>query len=721
MANDNLVQRFLLYSFIIGLICALGSFFIVHRASNLLIANNLQTRFLAASTTLNDILRWQEKKAVNNSRMLTKDVAFRLAYQNRRLPSISTILNRFQLYANANFIQLRDLNKNILWDTRRQNTNSTLEQLNISPEIFQQAIQSSSARSLMRIGNVTYSIITIPLQAPTHVGWLIYAFPFTQTIAEQILRETGSHISLLSSQQGQGVITLSTLPGADTEIAQATFKQLRWTPNVAFQIQLETDGYTSIAQQLSGTQENGSIVFYHYPLKSKNAFWWPILITFLGSSIAVITLGMGLSYVYSSRLVDTLIVIGRNLRLIVKGRQPNFPRKKFNDDRSGLIDACLQLVTYVNNLTHTQQKDLDVIRERNYELNTELRAIKRRLFQAELMLEVVNATHFMTKPVEIVGHILHNIISRFRFERASIMILNEDTNELDLKLVKKWDPSTNEIKTVTPESKVRLKKNEGIAGLTLESGRAHVAESGYQDQLFKKYEDDDLNETVNSIICLPLKKRTSTFGVINISTSKPRGLILKNDMDLLEKIAAYASLAIGNARLYTASIVDPLTQVYKSRYIMERLKSELQMARRTQTLLSIFAIEIDNSETQTTRFGSQVFNRLLQAVAEILTETLRKTDLIGRYQNNLFLVILPHTDKAAAQTVAEKILRIVNSEHIITSAGPIQVTLSIGVVTISELQSRTDKLVSQAMTALTNAKREGGDKMVIAEDLQLGT
>ena len=709
MAFDSIVQRFIFYTLTIVGTGGLGTTLIVNQTISSEVNKNIEMRTAAASKTLKDLFDTQEKRAIQNIYTLSNDLTLRAAYQSRNSKLASTILARYQKKAGTAFIRLLDPRGSLLAETFIDDSASSRLPLKIPSKVFERARERSFAASLAQTTRATFNVVVGAWRTTDHLGWLVYGFRVERAIPEQILREAGAHLSIFSSQNGQGRITATTLQDQDRKAADTYLTQLRWDTRGPFNLNLKSDTYISLAHRLVGTPENGVVAFFHYPKKQQRAPLALALVVVIAGFIGAIALGLGLSYLFSNRLVETLFLVGRNLRALLKGRPSRFPQSQAKDERDTLVEVSRNLVTYFNNLNQEAASFVGKIRERNYGLNAELRHLKREIFESEVLLDVVNATHFMTKPVQIVERILDKIIAGFHFERASVMILNEKNQILELKVVKKWDPESNSIRSITPESKVTLHKNEGIAGLVMETGKAHVAESGFQDPLFKRYSDGLLNETVNSIICLPLKRRTNTFGVINISTSKPRGMVLKHDMDLLERVSEYASQAIANARLYTSSVLDPSTQTYKKRYLLERLKNEARMARRTETPLSVLAIEVDHLENYKKRHGLALAERILQEVAEILANALRKTDIIGRYSSEVFVVVLPHTGDNAAIIVAEKIRELIAQRIIATSVGNIQVHASVGTKSQDHHHLDTRQLLTMSLEALKQAKKKGGN------------
>lgn len=95
--------------------------------------------------------------------------------------------------------------------------------------------------------------------------------------------------------------------------------------------------------------------------------------------------------------------------------------------------------------------------------------------------------------------------------------------------------------TDTP-SKATLSLDEGIAGHALSTGSAELVNNVVADPRFKPG-----SLTISSIMCVPLGTRAQRFGVVNLSTNSEERIFTPDDLRFIKSIAAYASVAMGNA------------------------------------------------------------------------------------------------------------------------------------------------------------------------------
>jgi diguanylate cyclase (GGDEF)-like protein len=158
---------------------------------------------------------------------------------------------------------------------------------------------------------------------------------------------------------------------------------------------------------------------------------------------------------------------------------------------------------------------------------------------------------------------------------------------------------------------------------------------------------------------------------------------------------------------------DDLTGLYNRRYFNERLMEEVDRAERHGGDFSLLMIDIDKFKNVNDNYGHPVGDKVLVAVAEVLSGKLRKTDLLARYGGEEFVIILFNTQKEKALEIAEK-LRCAVAEFPLLDAEKIKMTVSIGVATLGLDSNTLDELLSDADKGLYNAKSQGRNRVAIA-------
>jgi len=170
-----------------------------------------------------------------------------------------------------------------------------------------------------------------------------------------------------------------------------------------------------------------------------------------------------------------------------------------------------------------------------------------------------------------------------------------------------------------------------------------------------------------------------------------------------------------NKRLELLSITDGLTKLYNHRYFQDEMARAFEESQRYQRPLSLAIIDIDFFKKVNDSYGHAVGDDVLKAVAKVFQESIRSTDLAARYGGEEFAVMMPETDLDDAMTFAEKIRTLIETTPFPTAAGPLGVTVSIGLAAVPRTKIHAAKeLVIAADKALYRAKR-GGRNQVQAE------
>lgn len=188
------------------------------------------------------------------------------------------------------------------------------------------------------------------------------------------------------------------------------------------------------------------------------------------------------------------------------------------------------------------------------------------------------------------------------------------------------------------------------------------------------------------------------------------------------------------SELRSLGIRDGLTGLYNRRYFNHRLRGEIERCRRYGRHLSLVMIDVDNFKSFNDTYGHLEGDRLLEALAEILGKTIRRSgseptydvDIACRYGGEEFVIILPETERQTVRQVAERL-----REQVVTNAAAAvaerirnhvaaanmrghNVTISLGVSTYPVHAETADDLVRAADDALYQAKAGGKNRVVLA-------
>lgn len=174
---------------------------------------------------------------------------------------------------------------------------------------------------------------------------------------------------------------------------------------------------------------------------------------------------------------------------------------------------------------------------------------------------------------------------------------------------------------------------------------------------------------------------------------------------------AHAELALRHRALEVAANTDRLTQLYNRQYLDSIIEKEFARATRYQTAFSLILIDCDHFKTVNDTHGHQVGDLVLGELAQLLRESVRASDIVGRWGGEEFLLVLPDTGIASAARLSEKLRCAIDSHEfsvVLHKTASFGVTLLRPNETIKEFISRVDQ-------ALYRAKQNGRNRVEVVE------
>ncbi len=142
---------------------------------------------------------------------------------------------------------------------------------------------------------------------------------------------------------------------------------------------------------------------------------------------------------------------------------------------------------------------------------------------------------------------------------------------------------------------------------------------------------------------------------------------------------------------------------------------------RSGETMALLIIDVDHFKKVNDTYGHEAGDAVLRELGQVLLKTIRKTDIVGRFGGEEFLVLLPGADIDAALARANAVLDAVRAMHVdIPNGAPLQnVTASIGLSVTPLHVPKGDMLVAAADAALYQAKGQGRNRVVVSDRLSL--
>jgi diguanylate cyclase (GGDEF)-like protein len=202
------------------------------------------------------------------------------------------------------------------------------------------------------------------------------------------------------------------------------------------------------------------------------------------------------------------------------------------------------------------------------------------------------------------------------------------------------------------------------------------------------------------------------FHIESLAENKPINIGLLLGIFISGYLRNVGFIMMVSHRLYqdlreTAS-QDFLTKIYNRRATQQILDQQFYQFQRYQNICSIILLDIDYFKLVNDNYGHETGDKILQMVALTLKFQLRKTDTLGRWGGEEFLIILPNTSLEKATEVAENL----RSEIAKNDIECINCTISLGVKMFDHNDHTIDQAVKRADDALYNAKHNGRNCVV---------
>jgi diguanylate cyclase (GGDEF)-like protein/PAS domain S-box-containing protein len=161
---------------------------------------------------------------------------------------------------------------------------------------------------------------------------------------------------------------------------------------------------------------------------------------------------------------------------------------------------------------------------------------------------------------------------------------------------------------------------------------------------------------------------------------------------------------------------DPLTGLFNRRRFVEELGRMAASAYRHGVATAVLVVDVDHFKYVNDTYGHAAGDDVLTAVARILEQRTRETDVVGRLGGDAFGIILTHSSAADAHTVALSLLHELRDHRsTLVNDQPVSVTASIGLRMVERGDGLTaDELIVEADVAMYDAKENGRNRVAVA-------
>ncbi len=161
---------------------------------------------------------------------------------------------------------------------------------------------------------------------------------------------------------------------------------------------------------------------------------------------------------------------------------------------------------------------------------------------------------------------------------------------------------------------------------------------------------------------------------------------------------------------------DELTQLFNRKHLLNLFEKELGRAIRHNRKICCLIVDIDHFREINEKYGASFGDGVLRNVADILRDNLRISDLVGRYESNKFICVLPETEVESSMILSKRMRSLVEGTNFSDdkTGEIINITISIGVSCfVPEKDKVVDilEMITSAEKALTAAKDSGRNRV----------
>ena len=409
-----------------------------------------------------------------------------------------------------------------------------------------------------------------------------------------------------------------------------------------------------------------------------------------------------LAAIFSKNLTNPINYLVKVAKDLGKGNLDVEVNLKTSDEFEILSDT-------LNKMRLDIKQHMETLELTNSKLELANSRLDKKVWDLSLMNQINHAIITETE-VKLLPEILKIIAKEMNAQRSSIMLKDHQTNKLMLKFVYLQD----EGKKI--REYISFDEGEGIAGHVMKNGKGIICNDPENEEMFKKYDKEDMNEEIFNLLSIPLIDNIEVFGVINIVNKK--GDFNEDDKNLIQDVANQVAIAIQNKELYEESITDGMTKLYIHNYFQARLEDEIKRTSRSDQKVSLIMFDIDHFKKFNDTYGHQIGDVVIKEVAKVIKNNVREgIDIPARYGGEEFAIIMPETDIEGAYLLAERLRKSIEDVDVPYKDKVLKVTISLGCSDFPAYSSSRQELISTADQALYKSKANGRNRTTRYNDI----
>jgi len=364
------------------------------------------------------------------------------------------------------------------------------------------------------------------------------------------------------------------------------------------------------------------------------------------------------------------------------------------------------------------------------------------------MIKASQAISRFMKKEQLAGELLRLAVENAGATRG-ILLLEQDGIFVMAGRVDKHMPAGKGFETGVPFQKSN-ELSPAVVNYVIHSGEGVVFNTQNRDEQFSRCKYLQTRKP-KSVCCVPIVRQDRITGLLYLENSQLPDAFKRDRLTLLKIIASQSAISLENAGIYreleqmnqnleylvrertrelheinqelntrnrelaVLSITDQLTGLFNRRYVEDQVQLAIDRQQRYDQKISLLMMDLDYFKSVNDTFGHDAGDDVLVSIAAILKKWIRKTDVVGRWGGEEFMIIF-QADGPGAAASAEKLRAIImETEH--GRAG--KITASFGITQYVD-KDTIDTLVKRADQCLYRAKEKGRNRVEVNFDCIAG-
>ena len=342
-------------------------------------------------------------------------------------------------------------------------------------------------------------------------------------------------------------------------------------------------------------------------------------------------------------------------------------------------------------------------------------------FEKKELLNVLDIYESLTtfhSSKDILSDIANKVAKALDAVRCSILKIDDDKKTASI-------IASNE-ETKTKGLKINLSKYPEIIR-SIELKRDVIINDIKTNEIMQSSGDNLKNLPFSSLAVIPISINDKFMGslILRVATEKDKisekeisfcEVVARAAANVLENAKLLESLRIANIELETLATTDGLTELFNHRFFYSRLEEEYNIAARYNVSLACIMLDIDFFKKINDTYGHRQGDNILKKLAQVMQNTIRKTDVAARYGGEEFVILLPHTDEKGTVFQAERMRKAIEETSFPGMPADKNLTISLGLAVYSDKNiPNADDLVKYADQALYEAKNKGRNRAILWE------